>query len=229
MKRALIALLLLLGVAQAQPPADDGGLGRWSVQVIALRDFREAESTAQQLRAYGFDAFTEFAMDKGMQFVRVRVGCFVDRQSAETMAAALRGHVTDTAAPVEASVNAPVRGCVTMSVGFLKPFRWIEATEPGRVPAYLVEVAGIEAHVAHTGERWRVLQEGEAVPPVQAGLPSARFSQATVAGVPMIRYEDLGGNVLLCPGKLLHSVGSIAIAEQGDAIVACNLEPIGAP
>lgn len=230
MKRALTALLLLLvGCALAQPPVDGSDIEFWSVQVVALRDLREAEDIANQLKRYGFDAFTEFAMDQGKQFVRVRVGCFVGRQAALAMADALRGHVTDSAVPVEASPGAPVRGCVTMNVGFLKPFRWTEATEPGLVPAYLVEVAGIEAHVAHTGERWRVLQEGEPVPTVLAGSTSARFSQASVAGVALVRLDDRAGGVLLCPGTLLNSVGSVAITEQGEAIVACNLEPNRAP
>lgn len=218
----LVAVHLPSAAAQAPAPA-----GLWSVQTVALRDFREAEATAAELKRQGFDAFTEFAMDNGLQFVRVRVGCYLTRDAAEVMAAALRGRITDTAAVVEATPDSPVAGCVRMEVGFLKPGRWDAVDVAGAAPAFRVQVAGIEAHIAHTGERWRVLQEGEDVPSAALSLPAARFSQATIAGVGLIRFEAPGGAILLCPGVLVDSVGNVAISEQGDAVVACSLEPAG--
>lgn len=227
---ALLKLLLVLAAlacgahAQAQDAA-----GFWSVQTVALRDLREAQSTAAALKQRGFDAYTEFAMDAGLQFVRVRVGCFVDRAAAESMVFALRGRITDTAAVVEATPGAPVAGCVSMSVGFLKPAMWDEVASPGLAPAFKVQVAGIEAHVAHTGVTWRVLQDGEAVPPVDPALPTARFSQTEVAGVRLVSLMTPAGSVILCPGVLVTSVGNVAITEQGEALVACSLETMGGP
>ncbi len=198
------------------------------MQTIALRDLREAQRVADRLRADGFDAFTEFAMDNGLQFVRVRIGCFTSRAAAEAMAQALRGRVAETAVAVEATPDAPVAGCVHQEIGFLKPFTWDEVREPGTAPAFRVIVAGIEAHVTHTGERWRVLQGGEAVPVVNASLPQGRFTQLTVDGVALVGTEALGRSMVLCPGTLLDAVGNVAISEQGEALVACSLEPMGA-
>lgn len=233
---AAVAVLLLppaqSAVAQA-PGAPVGGIkdgwleGGWSVQTVALRDLKEAQRIAERLRRIGFDAYTEFAMDRGLQFVRVRIGCFETRSSAELMADALRGNVTEAAVAVEATPGAPVRGCVRVEVGFLKPFRWDEVARPGTAPAFVVEVAGVEAHVAHTGLNWRVLQQGEAVPAVDPALRSARFAQAVVGGAEFVRLDDIGGSVLLCPGKLMNMVGNVAIVELGEALVACSLELIG--
>lgn len=221
------ALLAALTLGSAQAPAGGEGGGLWSVQTIALRDFREAQARADILKGHGFDAFTEFTMDRGMQFVRVRVGCFTSREGAEAMAAALRGRITDTAAAVEATPGAPVAGCVNVEVGFLKPYSWDEVEEPGMAPAFRVEVAGIGAHVAHTGRGWRVLQDGEAVPALDPALPQERFSQAHVGGVPLVRLEGARGPILLCPGALINAVGGVAIVDQELALVACSLEPTG--
>ena len=220
----LLAVLLIGSPARAQS-SEPGGL--WSVQTVALSDLREAQATAAALKQSGFDAFTEFAMDNGLQFVRVRVGCYTTREAAEVMAAALRGRVTDAAAVVEATPGAPVAGCVRMDVGFLKPFSWDSVEHSGLAPAFRVVVAGIEAHVTHTGQRWRVLQDGEEVPLLDPALPAARFSQASVAGVSLIRLDAPGGALLLCPGVLVNSVGHVAISEQGEALVACSLEIMG--
>jgi hypothetical protein len=223
----LAASALLGGVLLQAVEAQAVAGGPWSVQTVALRDFREAQEAADSLKGQGFDAFTEFAMDNGLQFVRVRVGCYLTRDAAEMMATALRGRITDAAVVVEATPGSPVAGCVRVEIGFLKPVSWDEVEVQGAAPAFRVEVAGIPAHVTHDGERWRVLQEGEDVPQVNGALPASRFSQATVAGVRLVSLEAPGGPVLLCPGLLVNSVGSVAISEQVEALVACSLEPMG--
>jgi len=226
----LLAAVVLLAAAGAWPQrAQAQGAGWWSVQTVALRDLREAQGTTDSLKRHGFDAYTEFAMDSGLQFVRVRVGCFTSREAAEAMADALRGRVTETAVPVELTPGAPTQGCVDMVVGFLKPSSWDAVTRAGAVPAFQVQVAGLEAHVVHTGERWRVLQDGEPLPALDAALASERFSQAQVGGALLVRQETPGGGLVLCPGRLLASVGRVAITELGDALVACSLEPMREP
>ncbi len=224
MRILIAALLLAFGSAAL---AQDQEL--WSVQTVALRDLREARDTAAALRQHGFDAYTEFAMDDGLQFVRVRIGCFVGRDAAEAMAEAMRGRVTDAAVPVELTPGAPVRGCVSMVVGFLKPFAWDAVRRPGAVPAFQVEVAGVAAHVVHTGVRWRVLQEGEEVPRPDPALRAERFSQTRVGGVQFVRVAQPEGDVVLCPGALLASIGSVAISEREEALVACSLETMREP
>jgi hypothetical protein len=143
----------LVVVAMAQ----DGG---WAVQTVALRDLREAERAAAHLRAAGFPAFTEFVMADGLQYVRVRVGCWSIRPAAEAVAELLLGGHAREAVVVPHGPGSP-DACVDLDVGFITPASWSPLFGPGEAPTFRVELAGHVAHIRHDGERWSVLQ-GEA-------------------------------------------------------------------
>ncbi|MFO7544999.1 MAG: SPOR domain-containing protein [Trueperaceae bacterium] len=229
----VVALLFVLvaGRAAAQGPAvlHDPALQQdWTVQTVALRDFREANEVVKQLRALGLDAYTEFAMNDGHQFVRVRIGCYASRSGAEAMAAALRGRVTAEATAVELSAGAPVAGCVRVDVGFRKPYEWAEVEVDGVVPAFRVVVAGIPARIVHDGTRWAVLQGDGSVPTVDAALPRGAFETTPLGGVPMVRMGFGATALVLCPGTLIGQVGQVAIVELGSVVMACSLEVGGA-
>lgn len=208
--------LVVAGAAAAQ--------GSWAVQVVALRDYREAQAASSQLASIGFPAYLEFAMHDGLQFVRVRVGCFTSRDAAEAMAAALRGRVTADAQPVELSPGANVSGCAEESVGFLNGYDW-ELVEDGGPVSFGVAVAGVEATVVHDGERWRMVQEGEAPPALSPAAGAGAVKELRVGGAPFAVLEDGGREVVLCPGVLLAQVGGVAIVERGDAVLACRWLP----
>src|SRR5690606_15550056 len=108
----------------------------WSVQVVALRDFREAQAAVTELRVLEFDAYTEFAMSDGQQYVRVRTGCFTTREAAESLANVMRGHITADAEAVEMTPGASVSGCVDEEVGFLSSYAWQLLDQPGAVPGF---------------------------------------------------------------------------------------------
>ncbi len=215
----ILALLTLLSVAAAE---------RWSVQTVALRDLREAEVAAEDLRAHAFDAYTEFAMNRGLQFVRVRVGCFETREAAEAMASAMRVNVTATAEAVEFSEGAPVTGCVQVDVGFLKPTSWDVVSGPGEAPTFKVVVAGLEALVGYDGERWRMVQGGGPLPMAPVDPFTGRFQQIYIGGSGFLRQDDGSRRLIVCPGRMLTQAGPAVISEQGDALVACQLRPSGA-
>lgn len=208
---ALAALSLSLAAAQ----------GEWAVQVVALRDYREAQAASAQLLALGFPSYLEFAMNQGRQFVRVRVGCYTSREAAEAMAAALRGHVTADAQPVELSPGAAVPGCTEESVGFLSGYDWELVDGTGPV-AFGVSVAGVPATVVHDGERWRMVQQGEPPPGLSLAAATGDVVQRSVGGVAFAVLEDGGEDVVLCPGHLVAQVGGVAIVERGDVMVACR-------
>lgn len=232
--RAFLLAFLVVAVAgraAAQGPVavqDATVEPAWSVQTVALRDFREANGVVEQLRGFGLDAYSEFAMNDGHQFVRVRIGCYTSRAGAEAMAAALRGRVTAEAAAVEMTVGAPVVGCVHVDVGFRKPYAWAEVEADGVVPAFRVVVAGIPAHIVHDGTRWAVLQGDDSVPPVNATLPRGSFTSTTLGGVAMVRLAVGATDVVLCPGTLIAEVGQVAIVELGSVVMACSLDVGGA-
>ncbi|MDT3681955.1 MAG: SPOR domain-containing protein [Trueperaceae bacterium] len=212
--RAAITLLLMASATLATAQA-------WAVQTVALRDYREAQAAAQELRDRSFDAYTEFAMQDGLQFVRVRIGCYTDRAAAEAMASVLAGKIVSEAAVVEFTSGAPAHACATSTVGFVKPGEWEPLTEPGAVPAFAVKVAGREARVVHDGTRWRVLQ-GLGPIPEAAAEPAGEFQELVRGGVRFVAQKLGSKEYVVCPGRLLAHVGKVAIVEQGDLLVACE-------
>lgn len=206
------------GWAMAQLPRG------WTVQVVALRDFREAQAAVTELRVLEFDAYTEFAMSDGQQYVRVRAGCFTTRDGAESLAAIMRGRITAEAEAVEMTAGAAVTGCVEEEVGFLNSYDWRMMSQASAVPTFRVAVAGVVARLFHDGRGWSVLQgDGEAQSPGDRAGAEARIVQRRVGGTPFAALDSLPGPVLLCHGTLLASVADVAIVERTDAIVACRL------
>jgi hypothetical protein len=217
--RTIVALLLVTAgeIAAAQA-------GGWTVQVVALRDYREAQSVVAELEGLGFDAYSEFAMSGGRQFVRVRVGCFTGRSAAADLAAAMASVVTGDAVAVPITSGADIAACVEVDIGFLKPSSWRQlGLGIGR---FEVEIGGETAEIAHTGERWAIRQEGGEPPSEPLRL---RFRQSAANGLPVVQVETDAGAMNLCPGRLLAEVADAAIVEQADAVVACRLlTPTGA-
>lgn len=225
----LLLALLALGQAlaqqtQAQDTQAPTAQERWAVQVVALRDFREARAAADDLITLGFDAYTEFAMLDSQQWVRVRVGCFSSREAADAMATALRARITAQAQAVEFSQGAAVPGCTEEVIGFLNGYDWRLVDDSGPVQ-FDVTVAGVRARVAHDGRRWRVVQEDEqATPEVETVdvLETVEFRAERIAGMEFVSLTSAAGRVVVCPGELVASVGDVAIVLRGELVLACR-------
>jgi hypothetical protein len=206
---ALLLVLASLGSGLAQ--------GWWTVQTVALRDYREAQGVAADLRALGLDAYTEFTMRGGLQYVRVRVGCTDGREVADAWAALLTRSLVAEAVvvPVEGPSPADV-ACVAAEVGFRTPSRWALVSAAGEIPVFEVLVVDHLAYLSYDGLVWRVWQE---TAPAAVAAPAPRVVAARLDGRDVVRAAD--GHVL-CPGRLLASVGDAAVVALGDAIVACR-------
>lgn len=214
--RSVVAVVLLLcgGFAVGQA-------GGWTIQVMALRDYSEAASVVTDLEELGFDAYSEFAMRDGRQFVRVRVGCFAGREAAADLASAMASVVTKDAVPVPITQGADIAACVEIDIGFLKPSSWRQlGSGSGR---FEVVVGGEAAQVAHTGERWSVLQSQAETPATIEPASQASFHQAATNGLAIVQIVTERGPFNLCRGLLLAQVADAAIVERGDAVVACRL------
>lgn len=196
----------------------------WTVQTVALRDLREARGMAAELQLHGLPAYTEFTMQAGLQYVRVRVGCYLDRDTAEAWAGLLRGGgVVNEAVPVVMD-GAPPAGldCVTADVGFRKPEQWSLVSGAGELPVFEVLVAGHPAYLRFDGERWRVWQGR---PPAPEPLPEAANTLTMQWwGQSIVRMR---GGAFLCPGRLLAGLRDAAVVDRGDAVVACRLAGAG--
>ena len=210
----MAASLATLASAQAPAPA-------WTVQTVALRDLRQADTVVAQLKNLGFDAYDEFAMHDGKQFVRVRVGCYASRAAAQAVADALAKHVTEQAVVATLSSRAKVDRCVEEDIGFLTPASWQQVDAAGGLPTFLVKLGGKRADVVYNGTRWVVVQAGSPRP-VAAALDGPAFVTAHPGGVPWVAQEVPSGTRLLCPGKLVGHAGEAAIVERPGEVVACR-------
>lgn len=211
---AMVLVVWLAGAASA---------AGWTIQIVALRDLRDAVATAEDLETFGLDAYTEFAMWEGEQFVRVRFGCFQTREDALALARHIDDRLVEDAVPVERTPGAPAHGCVEERTGFIKPAEWRQIAEGA--PAFEVTMMGTTAVIRHTGRRWRINQQEEEPLPSFVASASRRFRQGHLVDVPVV--EALIGNRawVVCPGRLLAEAGDVAIVDRGDTIVSCQLHP----
>lgn len=217
--RALPLLLLLLFTAW-------GAADSWTVQTVALRDYREARARVQQLLDAGFDAYTEFSMSDGVQYARVRVGCHAGRPLAEALAQALRDHYTEEAVAVPRNEDAAGgRACVERRMGF-RAESWTQRAP--EVAAFEVDVGGVRALLRYRDGAWRLLQEGaldalEDVPP--AGASATAQHQVTDTGTPWVMGAVAGHELRLCPGRLLAAEDDAVIVAHEGAVYACEVTP----
>ncbi len=199
----------------------------WTVQTVAYPDYRQAVETADELRAMGLDSYTEFTMHEGMQYTRVRVGCFLQRHGAEALAALLAGNVTREAVAQPLTEGAGVSFCVSDDVGFVKPDQWeVVVNAPAQI-AFRVQLRGHTGYVHMSGTEWRMLPE-LATLPAQVGAQSSRFEQLTFGGVQMIRMRFGVERLLVCPGRLIWQDAFVAVVERDRTVSACVVRPVGA-
>lgn len=214
---AAAAVLLWLGVVWAES---------WSVQTVALRDPGNADEVAAALLARGFDAYTEEVTRRGERFVRVRVGCYDQRDAAEALASLLRDWIGRAGVVVPRGAGADERACVHEEVGFVAPDGWRQRA-PG-APSFEVAVDGVLGVIRYQGGRWQVLQAPatEAIAPRQASEHG--FAQAPGTPRPFVSHAHPDGRLLLCPGTLLAEVGDAAIVQRDGRVLACRVDPPGA-
>lgn len=196
------------------------GQGTWSVQTVALRDLLEADSRVAALLGFGLPAYTEFTMQDGLQYVRVRIGCFTTREAAEAWADVLRRTLVDeaVAVPIDRGLPAGI-GCVVADVGFRKPTRWRLVSLAGEQPMFEVDVGGHVAYLRYDDDHWRMWQ---GVAPEAAPVVPVRTVAGRLGGYAIVRLVD---GPALCPGRLLAATGDVAIVETGDVVLACRWTP----
>lgn len=199
----------------------------WTVQTVALRDFRQAQDMVAQLQQLGFPAYTEFAMNDGHQYTRVRVGCFTQRDGALALADELRNGVSNDAVVIEASAEFQRSGrlCTEYQTGFLKPGIWSYLGSNDNVAVFQVEVGTLTAYVAHDGIGWEVVQsfdptfESAVVPRVPSNW---RAQSSNVANQSQVMKHLEGSWWYACRGNLLGVFRDVAFVETSRAVVSCR-------
>ena len=219
---------LVFTAALAQP---------WTVQIAAYRDFRVASEAVSELPELGFDAYHEFVMNKGLQYTRVRVGCFIDSDSAANVAALLKAGITQEAVVVPLEQAEP-RPCVRFDLGFNEPTSWgIHSSQPEAV-VFWVELSGHRGYIAHTPSGWQVLQREPSVTPGASWLAtpspnpgaierlpavSGRYGSSPHLGTPLVKVNLASGSLVVGGGELIWSSSQAAIVRADGALVAVSL------
>ncbi len=221
--RAVVAagLLTLAATGQAQS---------WTVQTVALQNYGEALAVSDQLKALDYDAYVDFGLYEGQQFVRVRVGCFEDQASAAFLASRLVGNVTAEAVAVPLEASPPTAACVRRVVGFETPASWDVLTTAAPGISFWVEVLGQRRFITFTGTAWRVAQTEEelagltASPTSDSPLNSSPSEPAFVQDASRVLCNVGGRSVTVTAGELLWQGGAWAVVLEGGAVTAYHVE-----
>ena len=125
----------------------------WTLQTSAFRDAELAVVTVEQLRDAGFDAYSE----RFGEVVRVRVGCFLGRESAEDMAANLAQHVDMQIVPMNQGTTPGPTFCVHLEAGFKLPAAWGVVENAPEGITFWIDAAG-RRFLRFDASGWRIYQ-----------------------------------------------------------------------
>jgi SPOR domain len=199
----------------------------WTIQTVAFRDYRDAQAAVQQLQALGFEAYVEFSNGSdGLQYARVRVGCFDSQETADLTVQHLIGVYTKEAVSVPLSAGAPVPYCIRREVGFIMPTRWYTYFTTATEATFMVDLQGKQAFLKHDGATWQMGQNlselGITAVPPSVGT-SGYFSEVAASPFPQILYRsDI--SLLISQGKLLWQQANVVLVQENDMIVAYYLD-----
>jgi hypothetical protein len=200
---------------------------QWTIQTVAFRDYRDAQAAAQQLQALGFEAYIEFSNGSdGLQYARVRVGCFDSKETAELTVQRLIGSYTKEAVAMPMSAGAQVPYCVRREVGFITPSTWYTYFTSASEAVFMVDFQGKQAFLRHDGVTWHMGQTLadigiSTIPPSVTN--SGYFSEVAASPSAQILYRS-EVTLLVSQGKLLWQKGTVAIVQENDMIVAYHVE-----
>jgi SPOR domain len=196
---------------------------QWTIQTVAFRDYRDAQAAVQQLQALGFEAYVEFSNGSdGLQYARVRVGCFDSQETAALTVQRLIGVYTKEAVAVPLSAGAPVPYCIRREIGFITPTMWYTYFTTATEATFMVDLQGKQAFLKHDGAVWQMgknLSEvGVTAVPPSVGT-SGYFSEVAASPFPQILYQS-EVSLLISQGKLLWQKANVALVQESDMIVA---------
>ncbi len=212
MKRIIVFLVLLFSIAQAQT---------WTIQTASFRDYRLAQRSLDRLLKAGFDAYSEFYMDQGKQLVRVRVGCFENRDAAENFLNKMNSMGQISAYIIPHSLAG--KSCIKRNIGFIAPENWGTYQIDNKKIIFWVSISDITAFIAHTNLGWQVSQTGsDLLSDSQASPIQHYFAQNSEFGAIYVVLPNRKP-YKLTTGKLLWQSGASAVILEDDTVVSYKL------
>lgn len=199
-----------------------------SIQTFAYSDLAQANRIRDQLRAVGFDAYSE-PLPGGL--TAVAIGCFSDEDAATALLADVRGRLSADATIKTLSAQMPLSVCVQRTLAFYLPPAWGVASAAADGLTLWVNALG-KRFLHFDGNTWRIFQneeawtqgrEAQAFDPAQgqaaAGSPlGASFFATRSAHAQLIRAKLDGGSLIITAGELLWQGAGRAVVRQGSAV-----------
>ena len=155
------------------------GAQPWTLQTAAFGSAEQAAAAVTRLRERGFDAYGE----RSDEVTRVRVGCFLDRTSAEDVALTLAQQGDVQIVPLNAGAGATF--CIRREAGFFLPAAWGVAKNTPRDITFWVDAAG-RRYLRYDGRGWRVYQDA-----LGAAVSSSASPAAAREALTPIRVDSL--------------------------------------
>lgn len=196
-----------------------------------------AERVAEQLRAVGYDAYTDVAAAGSL--VPVRIGCFGTQADAEGLIQDVQQRVALDALVLPLSATARPTVCTEHEVGFIPPANWgLESATETTVTFWLDVGADERRSITFDGERWTLAQPSAnrpadslewfdtpslELPPAPAPGLAATFRATQSRGLPLVRADLGGGSLLVAAGELLWRSARVAVVQQGTDVFALRL------
>ena len=195
-----LLILSLFSTAQTQT---------WTVQVAAYTNEADAVAEMARLEPHQLGHYAE----RSDGFIRVRVGCFTEVETAQGVAEQLGSLGFDTSlAPLTAGLRE--RRCVGREVGFVTPERWGLYEQGPQGASFWLQLGMVRGFIAYTQNAWRLSQ-----------TPDIRFS----AVPPNVRafyeregvvFHDLASPLRLTNGQLLWQNSDTALILEQDKVSA---------
>lgn len=190
----------------------------WTLQTGAFQDYREATQAVYKLQISGLDSYSEFYMQEDKQWVRVRVGCFDSKPTAEQFAqiSQLSG-----ANPVPMTAGSHQGICIARQVGAmlpLDPANWGIYQQDQTAVEFWFQVQSVRAYLAYSGSSWNLNE----TPLLSSSTASVTSYFRETNGQIQLYYPN-EPVLTLTSGKLLWQHDLTAVILENNILAAYQL------
>ena len=196
----------------------------WTLQTGAFSDYRDASKAVSELQTQGYDAYSEFFMQEGKQLVRVRLGCFDAKPTAEQF---VKTTVLVDTLIVPMTQGSPVGLCIGRKVGAVIPQ---DVNAWGIYQAYLNSIEfwfsaqSVTAFLSFNGSSWNLADKASPATSTAASQDAGYFREE--AGLIKLYYPNRSV-LTLTSGKLIWQYGLNAVILEDDVLAAYQLSVNG--
>ena len=209
----------------------------WTLQTLAVPDTTVAYSLQTQLAAQGFDTYVESTYKNDQYYLRVRLGCFSNKDVAQEFADHVSAVTAREMVVLPFTNGSSPQICVQNDLGFLTTNLagyWGLQEQRGAFVTFWVYVANQYAYMTFNSHDWLIYQRPEEMAAAQPSYyqqptyTTQQFRQSERLGLPCVEVMlPSGQTIVLTTGRLVWQFGNSAVIQNGDGVYSYTLEPSG--